>query len=165
MPAEQQTVTQLADEVSEEFEAYEDEDAPDHEDHEYDEEALEKIRTANQQRLAEPEEPRLADKFWEEDFPKNAEELTDYSATTKQTYYIFKECTPRHESRVNLKQLGKFLPLTEIRQGKLDKLKREAFHLPVRWLLIPDPMCLGCVICQTSKVSHTTGRYWKVHRS
>jgi len=135
MAEQQKTVTQLTEEINEELE---EEDIPDHQDHEYDEEALEKIRAEDDRRLAEPEEPRLPDKFWKEEFEKNAEELTDYRANTKRTYYILKECTPGHESRVNLKQLGKFIPLAQIRQGKLESIKHEAFHLPVTGKYFPD---------------------------
>lgn len=67
-----------------------------------------------------------------------ADEIVDYDTAGEKAFYVLKELAAGHEDRVSCRELGRYLPLAEIRKGQLINLTGESIYLKVTGDYFPD---------------------------
>lgn len=67
-----------------------------------------------------------------------ADEIVDYDTAGEKAFYVLKELAAGHEDRVSCRELGRYLPLSEIRKHQLTNLTGETIYLNVTGDYFPD---------------------------
>ena len=70
-------------------------------------------------------------------FMKTRDEVVDYPAPTRSSYYVLKEEEPVAGERIHIKSLQP-LPVAQIRRNELNKLSKEAQYIEVTDDFYPD---------------------------
>ena len=69
---------------------------------------------------------------------RSADELVDYDTSSNKCFYVLREQPERTGDRVRLTELGKVLPLRDIRANQLQNINKEAYFIEAEGDFFPD---------------------------
>jgi uncharacterized protein YjbI with pentapeptide repeats len=69
---------------------------------------------------------------------RSADELVDYDTSNTKRFYVLREMPERPGNRVRLTELGKVLPLREIRNNQISNLNKDTYFIEVEGSFFPD---------------------------